>query len=153
MKWNVGTSIWMVCTTFTIISSFGYYRSQIMVEVERECYKSAGNNQTLLTNRLQETLVLTRNTKTTIFGKASLLTMTNDLVVLWHFNASLASSCIFVQKSTYLRDNVGKILLNVIWAWSTDNQIIFNREDVLHLWTKKREFWRSVSICTNQTIS
>ena len=45
------------------ISAFGYYGSQIVVVVERECSKPAENHQTLITNRLQETLVLTQNTQ------------------------------------------------------------------------------------------
>ena len=57
-----------------------------MVAVERECSKQAENHQSLITNRLQETLVLTQNRKNdeniNIFGKASLLTLTNDLFVL-----------------------------------------------------------------------
>ena len=83
MKQNFGTSVWMVCTTCTIIAIFGYYRSQIIVVAEREYSKPAENDQTLITNRLQETLFLTQNTKNDekikIFGKASLLTLTNDL--------------------------------------------------------------------------
>ena len=85
----------IVCTTFTIISPFGYYRSQIMVIVERECSKPAENHQTLITYRLQETLVLIQNIK--IFGKASLLTLTNDLFVLWH---SLRLPCIILHLCT-----------------------------------------------------
>ena len=56
-----------------------------MVVVERECSKPAENHQTLITNCLQETLVLTQNTKNDenmkIFWKTSLLTLTNDLFV------------------------------------------------------------------------
>ena len=68
------------------ISAFGYYGSQIAVVVERECSKPAENQQLLITNRLQETQVLTQNTqnieKFKIFCKASLLTLTNDLFVI-----------------------------------------------------------------------
>ena len=68
------------------ISAFGYYGSQIVIVVERECSKPAENQQTLITNRLQETLVLAQNTqnneKNKIFCKASLLTMANDLFVI-----------------------------------------------------------------------
>ena len=68
------------------ISAFGYYGSQVVVVVERECSKPAENQQTLITNRLQETLVLAQNTqnneKIKIFSKASLLTLTNDVFVI-----------------------------------------------------------------------
>ena len=68
------------------ISAFGYYGSEIVVVVERECFKPAENQQTLITNRLQETLVLAQNTqnnvKIKIFWKTSLLTLTNDLFVI-----------------------------------------------------------------------
>ena len=68
------------------ISAFGYYGSQIVVVAERECSKPAENHQTLITNRLQETLVLAQNTqnneKIKIFWKASLLILTNDLFVI-----------------------------------------------------------------------
>ena len=40
------------------ISAFGYYGSQIVVVVQRECSKPSENQQTLITNRLQETIVL-----------------------------------------------------------------------------------------------
>ena len=67
------------------ISAFGYYGSQIVVVVERECSKPAENQQTSVTTRLQETLVLAQNTqnneKIKIFWKASLLTLTNVLFV------------------------------------------------------------------------
>ena len=67
------------------ISAFGYYGSQIVVMVERECSKPAENQQTLITKCLPETLVLTQNTqnneKIKIFWKASLLTLTNDVFV------------------------------------------------------------------------
>ena len=57
-----------------------------MVVVERECSKPEENHQTLITNCLQETIVLTQNTKNDenikIFWKTSLLTLTNDLFVL-----------------------------------------------------------------------
>ena len=76
----------MVLHDFHDISTFGYYESQIVVVVERECSKLAENQQTLITNRLQETLVLAKNTqnneKIKIFWKASLLTLTNDLFVI-----------------------------------------------------------------------
>ena len=68
------------------ISAFGYNGSQIVVVVEKDCSKPAENQQTLITNRLQETLVLAQNTqnneKIKIFSKASLLTLTNDLFVI-----------------------------------------------------------------------
>ena len=47
------------------ISAFGYYGSQIVVVVERECSKPAEHQQTLNTNLLQETLVWAQNTKKT----------------------------------------------------------------------------------------
>ena len=88
VKRNVNTSVWMVCTTFMIISAFRYYRSQIMVVVEREWSKPAENHPTLITNCLQETLVLTPNTKNDenikILWKTSILTLANELFVLWH---------------------------------------------------------------------
>ena len=64
------------------------YGSQIVVVVKRECSKPAKNHQTLITNRLQETLVPAQNTQNNenikIFWnwKASLLTLTNDLFVI-----------------------------------------------------------------------
>ena len=68
------------------ISAFRYYGSQIVAVVESECSKLVENQQTLITNRLQETLVLAQNTqnneKIKIFWKASLLTLINDLFVI-----------------------------------------------------------------------
>ena len=68
------------------ISAFGYYGSQIVILVEKECSKPAENQQTLITNRLQETLVLAQNTqnneKIKIFWKAYLLILTIDLFVI-----------------------------------------------------------------------
>ena len=68
------------------ISAFGYYGSQIVIVVEREYSKPAENQQTLITNRLQETLALAQDTqnneKIKIFWKPSLLTLTNDLFVI-----------------------------------------------------------------------
>ena len=55
----------------------------MVVVVERECSKPAENKQTLITNRLQETLVLAQNKqnieKIKICWNASLLILTNDL--------------------------------------------------------------------------
>ena len=83
MKRNFGTSVWMLLHDLHDISAFGYYERQIVVVVERECFKPAENQQTLIMNRLQETLVLAQNThnieKIKIFWKASLMTLTNDL--------------------------------------------------------------------------
>ena len=59
VKRNFGTSVWIVLYD---ISAFGYHGDQIVVVVERECSKPAENQQTLITNRLQETLVLAQNT-------------------------------------------------------------------------------------------
>ena len=82
-------------------SAFGYYGSQIVVVVVRDCSKPAENQQTLITIRLQEALVLAQNTKNNekinTFWKASLLTWT--------------SSCIFVQRRKYLRGRDFKIFL------------------------------------------
>ena len=68
------------------ISAFGDYGSQIVVLVQREYSKQAENHQTLITNRLQETLVLAQNTqnneKIQTFWKATLLTLTNELFVI-----------------------------------------------------------------------
>ena len=68
------------------ISALGYYGSQKFDVVAREYSKPAENHQTVITNRLQETLVLAQKTqnneKIKIFGKASLLTLTNDLFVI-----------------------------------------------------------------------
>ena len=76
----------MVLHDLHYISAFRYYGTQILVVVERECSKQAENQQTLITNRLQETLVLAQNTqnneKIKIFWKTSLLTYTNDLFVI-----------------------------------------------------------------------
>ena len=67
------------------ISAFWYYGSQMIVVVERECSQPAENQQSLITNRPLETLVLPQNTqnneKIKIVWKASLLTLTNDLFV------------------------------------------------------------------------
>ena len=67
------------------IWTFGYYESQMVVR-ERKCSKPAENHQTLIINLLQETLTLAQYTQNDenikIFGKASLLTLTNDLFVL-----------------------------------------------------------------------
>ena len=83
MKRNFGTSVWMVLHDLHDISAFGYFGSQKVVVIERECSKPAENYHTLITNRLQETLVLTQKTqnneKIRIFWKACLLTLTNDL--------------------------------------------------------------------------
>ena len=76
----------MVLHDLHFISAFGYYGSQIVVVVERECSKPAENQQTFISNRLQETLVLAQNTqnneKFKIFWKASLSTLTNDFFVI-----------------------------------------------------------------------
>ena len=105
-------SIWMVLHDLHDITAFGYYGSQIVVVVERECSKPAENQQTLITKRLQETLVLAQNTqnneKIKIFWKTSLMTLTNDLLF---FNIFLASSCIFVQGKKYLRRRYFNIFL------------------------------------------
>ena len=81
VKPNFGTSVWMVLHDLHDISTFGYYGSQIVVVIEKECSKSAENHQIIITNRLQETLVLAQNTQNNkyikIFRKASLLTLTN----------------------------------------------------------------------------
>ena len=63
MKRNFGTSVWMVLHVLRDISTFGYNGSQIVVVVERQCSKQAENHQTLITNRLQETLVLAQKTE------------------------------------------------------------------------------------------
>ena len=63
MKRNFGTSVWMVLHDFHDISAFGYHGSQIVVVVEKECSKLTENQQTLITNRLQETLVLAQKHK------------------------------------------------------------------------------------------
>ena len=57
MKRNFGTSVLMVLHDLHDISAFGYFGSQKVVVMERECSKPAENHQTLITNRLQETLV------------------------------------------------------------------------------------------------
>ena len=86
VKRNFGTSVWIVLHDLHDISAFGYHGSQIVIVVERECSKQAENQQTLIMNRLQETLVLTQNTqnneKIHIFWKASLLTLTNNIFVI-----------------------------------------------------------------------
>ena len=45
------------------ISTFGYYGSQIIIAVERECSKPLENHQTSITNRLHETLILAQYTE------------------------------------------------------------------------------------------
>ena len=79
------------------ISAFGYHGSQIVVVVERECSKPAENQQTLITNRLQETLFLAQNTQNNeiikIFWKASLLTLTNDLFVILRLPCIIVHLC------------------------------------------------------------
>ena len=79
------------------ISAFRYYGSQIVVVVERECSKPAENHQTLIANRLQETLVLAQNTqnneKIKIFWKSSLLTLTNDLFVIKRLSCIILHIC------------------------------------------------------------
>ena len=86
MKRNFGTSVWIVLHDLHDISAFGYFGSQIVVVVKRKCSKPSENKQTLITNRLQETLVLAQNTQNNenikICWKASLLTLTNDLLFL-----------------------------------------------------------------------
>ena len=86
VKQNFGTSVWMVLHDLHYISAFGYYGSQIVIVVERECSKPVENQQTLISNRLPETLVLAQNTqnneKFKIFWKTSLLTLTHDLFVI-----------------------------------------------------------------------
>ena len=86
MKRNFGTSVWIVLHDFHDISAYGYHGSQIVVVVERECSKQVENQQTLITNRLQETLVLAQNTqnneKIKFVWKAYLLTLTNNLFVI-----------------------------------------------------------------------
>ena len=63
VKRNFGTSVRIVLHDLHGISAFGYYGSQIVHVVERKCSKLAENQQTLITNRLQETLVLAQNTQ------------------------------------------------------------------------------------------
>ena len=53
----------MVLHDLLDISAFRYYGSQIVVVVERECSKLVENQQILITNRLQETLVLAQHTQ------------------------------------------------------------------------------------------
>ena len=76
----------MVLQDLHDISAFGYYGSQIVVVVERECSKPAENQQTLIKNRLQETLVLAQNTqnkeKIKILWKTSLMTLTKGFFVI-----------------------------------------------------------------------
>ena len=78
-------SVWMVLRDLHDISAFGYHGNQIVIVVERERSWPAENQQTLITNRLQEPLVLAQytqnNQKINIFWKTSLLTLTNDLFV------------------------------------------------------------------------
>ena len=66
--------------------SFEYFGGQKAVVLERECSKPTENQQTWISNRLQETLVPAQKTKDKekikIFWKASLLTFTNDLFVI-----------------------------------------------------------------------
>ena len=112
VKRNFGTSVWMVLHDLHGISAFWYCGSQKVVVVERECSKPAENQQTLITNRLRETLVLAQNTinneKIKIFRKASLWPWQMTFLL---FNVYLASSCIFVQKRKYLRWRDFKIFL------------------------------------------
>ena len=76
----------MVLHDLHVISAFGYFGSQKVVVVERECSKPAENHQTLITNRILERLVLAQKTqnneKIKIFWKACILTLTNDLFVI-----------------------------------------------------------------------
>ena len=149
----------MVCTTFTIIATFGYYRIQIMVVVERECSKPAKNRQTLITNCLQEKLVLTqKHTKNDenikIFGKTSLLTLTNDLFVFDILNAFLASAYIFVQIRKDLRWRDVKTFLqngSVTWKSQVDWPLTFCLKEQyaasvcrsrFQTWSKKLKYWR-----------
>ena len=92
-----GTSVWMVLHDLHDISAFVYYGSQIVVVVERECSKSAENQQILIKNRLQETLVLVQNIqnndKIKIFWKSSLKTLTNDLFVSKHLPCIILHLC------------------------------------------------------------
>ena len=68
------------------ISILGYYGNQIIVVMSIKCYKPAKTHQTLLTNRLQETLTLAQYTQNDenikLFGKSSPFTLKNDLFVL-----------------------------------------------------------------------
>ena len=68
------------------ISAFEYYGNQNVVVVEKGCSKPAENQQTVITYRLQETLVLAKNTQNNeqikIFWKTSLLTLTSDLFII-----------------------------------------------------------------------
>ena len=115
VKRNVSTSVWMVCTIFTIISNFEYYTSQIMVAVERECSKPAENRQTLITNCPQETLVLTQITKNDenikIFWKHPYWPWQMTFLFFDILNTFLASYCIFVQIRKYLWWREDKSLL------------------------------------------
>ena len=94
------------------ISAFGYYGSKIVVVVERECSKPSENQQTLITNRLHETLVLAQNKKKTkkwrSFGKHPYWPWPMTFLL---FNVFLASSCIFVQRRKYRRGKDFKIFL------------------------------------------
>ena len=105
-------SVWMVLHDLHDISAFGYYGSQIVVLVERECSKPAENQQTLITNRLHETLVLAQNTqnneKLRSFGKHPYWPWP---MTFFLFNLFLASSCISVQRRKCLRGKDFKIFL------------------------------------------
>ena len=67
------------CTTCTISQLLGTMEAQIVVVVERECSKPAENQQTLITNRLQETLVLAQNTQNNEKNKDILESIPIDL--------------------------------------------------------------------------
>ena len=112
MKRNFGTSVWIVLHYLHDISAFGHYGNQIVIVVERECSKPAENQQILITNRLQETLVLAQNTQ----NSEKLRSFAKHPYWPWQmtfllFNVFLASSCIFVQRRKYLRGRYFKIFL------------------------------------------
>ena len=90
------------------ISAFGYYGSQIVIEVERECSNPAENQQTFITNRLQETLVLAQNTqnneKIQIVWKASLLTLTN--VLFCYLTSSLHHPAPFYREGSICEEDI-----------------------------------------------
>ena len=111
IKRNFGTSVWMVLHDLHAISAFGYYGSPIAVVVERECSKPAEYQQTLVTNRLQETLVLAQNTqnneKIKIFWKTSLMTLTNDLFC--YVTSSLHHPAFCIEKEVSARKRIQDI--------------------------------------------
>ena len=97
------------------VSFLGFYGSQIIVVVKRQCSKLAEKHQSFITNRLQETLTFSQYTRNDEniknFGKAPYWLWQMTFLSFCILSVFLASSCIFLQIKKYMRWRNIKIFL------------------------------------------